>query len=118
MIPFILIAVTTGVVGQLLIKRGLNSLGYLDFSINFISSYLKIFFSPYVFLGCIIYFLAMCFWLYALSKVDLSFAYPFVALSYVLILVVSWGFLGESISLIRWSGVLIICFGVLLVSRS
>ena len=118
MVPFILITVTVGVVGQLLIKKGLNSLSPLDFSVGFLSSYLMIFLSPYVILGSTVYGVAMCLWLYALTKVDLSFAYPFLAFSYVLIIVGSRFFLGESIPLIRWLGVSAICFGVFLISRS
>lgn len=114
----IIISVSLGVVGQFLIKKGLNSLGGLDFSAGLFISYLKIFISPFILLGLLIYFLGVFFWLYALSKVELSFAYPFVSLSYVLILLLSWGFLGESISPLRWAGVVAICFGVFLISRS
>ncbi len=55
---------------------------------------------------------------YTLMKVDLSFAYPFVALSYVIIIITAWLFLGENISLLRLVGVLVICLGVFLISRS
>jgi drug/metabolite transporter (DMT)-like permease len=117
-VPFILIAVTLGVVGQLFIKKGLNALGYVNFSAGLFSAYLRIYLSPFVILGSLLYFFSIFFWLYALSKVDLSFAYPFLALSYVLILFASWWLLGENVSFLRWIGVLIICSGVLLVSKS
>jgi drug/metabolite transporter (DMT)-like permease len=117
-ISFILIAVTIGVVGQVSIKKGLNSLGGLDFSSRIIATYLKILLSPYVILGCLTYFISIFFWLYVLYRVDLSFAYPFLALSYVLVILTSWLFLGEAIPLIRIIGVVVICFGVLLVAKS
>jgi len=117
-LPFILIAVTLGVVGQLFIKIGLNSMGKLDFSSGIILTYMRIYTSPYVISGTFIYVLSVFFWLYALSRVDLSFAYPFLALSYVLILLASFIFLGETIPFMRWIGVLVICFGVYLVSKS
>ena len=117
-ILFILTAVTIGVAGQVFIKIGLNSLGDIDFSKSLIGSYGKIFLSPFIILGTFTYFFSVLFWLYALSKVDLSFAYPFLALSYVLIILVSRCFLGENVSLIRWVGVLVICFGVLLIAKS
>ena len=117
-VPFIVIAVTIGVVGQILIKKGLNLLGDINFSGGFVHSYLKIFFAPYVILGVLTYFCSIFFWLYALSKVDLSFAYPFLALSYVFIVLASQYYLGEIVPFIRWIGVLVICFGVLIVSKS
>lgn len=116
--PFIVIAVAIGIVGQLLVKKGLNSLGNLNFSLGLLETYIKIFLSPLVILGSLTYFASVFFWVYALTKVDLSFAYPFLALSYVLILLCSWVFLGEHIPLIRWVGVVVICLGVLLVARS
>ncbi len=114
----IIIAVLLGVIGQLLSKKGLNLLGNIDFSANLIAGYSKIFFSPYVIMGSLIYVLSVFFWVYSLSKVDLSFAYPFLALSYVLIVLAAWLFLGENIPLLRWIGVLVICFGVFLISKS
>jgi len=115
---FILTSVTLGVVGQIFIKKGLNSLGNIDFSAGLVISYSKIFISPFVILGILVYFMGVFFWLYALSKVDLSFAYPFVSLSYVLVLFASSWFLAESISPLRWAGVAAICLGVFLISRS
>jgi len=117
-ISFILIAVTIGVVGQVSIKKGLNSLEDIDFSSRIIATYLKILLSPYVILGCLTYFISIFFWLYVLSRVDLSFAYPFLALSYVLVILTSWMFLGEAIPFIRVVGVVVICFGVFLVAKS
>jgi drug/metabolite transporter (DMT)-like permease len=107
-----------GVAGQLFIKKGLNLLGNINFASGIVSSYARIFFSPFVFIGISVYFLGVFFWLYALSKVDLSFAYPFVSLSYILVVFSSWWLLGESISMVRWTGILAICLGVFLISRS
>ena len=93
-------------------------LGNVDFSGGILSIYVKILLSPCVFFGGFIYFLSLFIWFYVLSKVDLSFAYPFLALSYVLVLVLSWLVLGESISTLRIAGVLIISGGVILVAMS
>ena len=104
--------------GRYLLRKDLTSLGNLDFSAALVGSFIKIFFSPLVILGISLYFLGVFFWLYALSKVDLSFAYPFVSVSYVLVVLLSWFVLGESISYLRWIGVILICSGVFLISRS
>ena len=115
---YILLSVFIVVLGQLLIKKGLNRLGIVSFSSNVIRTYLRIFLSPYVISGIVTYILSMFLWLYSLTKVDLSFAYPFLALSYALILVFSRIFLHERISPLRIIGVFVICLGVLVVSRS
>ncbi len=117
-IPFIIIAVTLSVAGQLFVKKGINLVGNLEFSSGLFATYLKLFISPYVILGVLIYFSSVFFWLYALTKVDLSYAVPFLALTYVLIIIASWMFLGETIPFIRWVGVMIICLGLYLISKS
>jgi drug/metabolite transporter (DMT)-like permease len=114
----IIISVIIVVAGQVLIKRGLNDFCDLDFSSGLVVAYMKIFLSPFVILGIALYFIAVLFWLYALSKLDLSYAYPFLALTYVLVALASLFFLHEHISILRWIGILAIFFGVILISRS
>lgn len=117
-ILFILLSVFLTATGQVFIKRGLNSLGNVDLTGGILSFYIRVFLSPPVLLGSLLYLISVFSWLYALSKVDLSFAYPFISLSYVLVLFFSWWFLGETVSLLRWAGIFIISFGVFLISRS
>ena len=114
----ILISIMMGAVGQIFIKKGLNDLGGLDFSIGLVSSYARMFFSPSILVGIVVYFCGVFFWLYGLSKVELSYAFPFVSLSYLVVFILSWLFLGENISLLRWIGLATICFGVYMVGRS
>jgi len=49
--------------------------------------------------------------------VDLSFAYPFIGLTYVMVLVLSRFILKEDVNLIRWAGAIIITIGVIVISR-
>ena len=53
-----------------------------------------------------------------LDALDLSLAYPFLALNFVLIAIASRLFLGEAIPALRWGGIAVICFGILLIARS
>lgn len=55
-------------------------------------------------------------WLYVLSKVPVSTAYPFVSLSFVFILLLSKFILKEKVPLRRWGGVLFIIVGVVMVA--
>jgi drug/metabolite transporter (DMT)-like permease len=115
----ILLSTLLGVSGQLILKRGMTVMGEQSISASSLTSVaLRIGTSPWVILGLAIYASGTFFWLVALSRVELSFAYPFASLSYVLILGASWMFLGESVSLLRLAGVVAICLGVLIVSLS
>jgi multidrug transporter EmrE-like cation transporter len=64
------------------------------------------------------YGLSAFLWLVVLSRLDLSYAYPFLALNLVLITLVSWIVLGEMIPTLRWLGLGLICLGVVVVARS
>ncbi len=57
-------------------------------------------------------------WLFVLSRVDVSVAYPFVGLGFVMTMLLGWMFLNEDVGLMRISGTLLIVAGVALVSRS
>ena len=118
-IIYILISVLGGAIGQILLKRGMGSLGPLTLSPSQIWSVLwRMITNPYVVIGLGIYVLSTVFWLAALSRVDLSFAYPFASLSYIIMLIASWSLFKEEITLLRLIGTLVIGVGVLIISRS
>ena len=58
------------------------------------------------------------FWLVALSRVELSYAYPFASLSYVLMLAASWFLFRENITAVRLLGTVVVGIGVFLISTS
>ena len=115
----ILLSTVLGVGGQLLLKRGMTLLGEQSLSpAGLVSVGARMALSPWVILGIMVYVSGTFFWLIALSRVELSFAYPFASLSYVLILASSWLFLGETMNVLRLMGVVAICVGVLIISLS
>jgi multidrug transporter EmrE-like cation transporter len=56
--------------------------------------------------------------LVVLSKVDISFAYPFLGLSFVLVTLYGHFMLDESVNIWRIAGVVLIVSGVSLVAKS
>ena len=115
----ILLSTLLGVSGQLLLKHGMGRMGEQSLAVGRMGDIgLKMATSPWVILGLMVYVSGTFFWLIALSRVELSFAYPFASLSYVLILAAGWALLGETVSLLRLAGVVTICLGVLIISQS
>jgi drug/metabolite transporter (DMT)-like permease len=115
----ILLSTACGVIGQLLLKKAMNQIGVITPTAGGLPSIvLRIAMSPLVIIGLSCYVLGSFFWLIALSRTDLSFAYPFASLSYILAFAGSWYFFGETISTLRLSGLVVIILGVMLVSRS
>jgi drug/metabolite transporter (DMT)-like permease len=85
---------------------------------DFIVYYIKSIFSPFVFSGLVCYAFSMIAWLWVLSRYELSYARPFVALGYIIVTLYSFFFLGENVSWERWLGIGLIIVGVILVAKS
>lgn len=118
-ILYILISVLFSTVGQLLLKGGMNSMGEVTLSFNQIFQTLwRMIINPGVFFGLFIYGVGTIFWLAALSRAELSYAYPFASLSYVIMLAASWMMFDEKITLARIIGTVLICIGVLVIYRN
>jgi drug/metabolite transporter (DMT)-like permease len=74
--------------------------------------------SPLVWTGLAIYGSSVAVWLWILSKVDLSLAYPFVGVSFVVVMLFGVFLLDETVSPLRMIGTLLIAAGCVLVARS
>ena len=118
-IPLILFTVLTNFLSQIMLKKGMAQFTLLAFNAGDILSALpRIMLNIYVVGGLIVMVISMASHLLVLSKVDISFAYPFLGLSFVLI--TAWGYfvLAEPMNLFKLAGVVFIVCGVALVAKS
>ena len=113
----ILLSITSSVAGQTVLKLGVSRPGAEEASAGLVSLVRMIIGSPLVLLGLVFYGIGALAWIAVLSRMDLSYAYPFLALNFVLVTLVSWLVLGESIPALRLVGIAVICVGILLVAR-
>ena len=104
------------VCGQVFIKKGMNEVGSFS-SMPFFDFLLKTINSNWVMLGFLLYIFTSIIWVMILSKVNLSYAYPMLSLSYLLILLLSWAYLNEDIYVEQLVGILLICCGVYLINK-
>lgn len=114
----LLISVTLGSVGQLVLKHGIGKIGGLHGGpgiAGMLAGAVKAIFTPYVFLGFAFYGLSSLLWLNVLSQVKLSTAYPMIAVGYVLVVILSAVFLREKVNPITVAGLVFICLGVSLI---
>lgn len=98
------------VTGQFFLKYGINSLGELEGKDLIVKAILN----PFVWVGMALYGCGMLTWFAVLSKFDLSVAYPALSLGYILVMFISWQFLGETITVQKIFGTLLIIGGVIL----
>lgn len=116
---FILFTVLTNAAAQIMLKRGMIQIGPLSgLNGNAIENLFAIVFQPWVFLGLCIFVVSMASHLFVLSRVQLSFAYPFLSLAYVVVAAYAFFIFGENVGLLRIAGIGLICLGTVLISMS
>lgn len=114
----ILISVSLSAVAQLFLKLGAEQEKVTQAISSGISlKVLEVFLSPYILAGAATYFLGFMVWVRVLSTADLSMAYPFVGLSFVLTAVLGHFVLGEAMTVLKVLGIALIVIGCVLVAR-
>jgi drug/metabolite transporter (DMT)-like permease len=78
----------------------------------------KILFDPWVFSGFLAAFVASFFWMAAMTKFDISFAYPFMSLAFVLVFLLSVVLFHEPVTWQKLTGLALIVAGIIVTSRS
>ena len=115
----ILAGVLLNAAAQLLLKAGTNAVGHFEFSAgNVIPVGLRLALEPHILGGVGCYVLSLVVWIMALSRVEVSIAYPMLSIGYVINAVAAWYLFGESLTALRLTGIGFIVVGVFLVARS
>jgi len=114
----LLISVISAVTGQVLFKKGVLITGEITFKGSMMEELIKLIFNPIVFSGLLFYVVSAVLWLIALSKTTLSFAYPFTALTFALVMLSARVVFQENIPTLRYFGILLICLGIFLSSMA
>jgi drug/metabolite transporter (DMT)-like permease len=115
---FIALTVLFTVYGQLIIKHEIDSVGGIPTDQSAIGYLIKfMFLRPLVLSGLFSAVLASFAWVAALSKFELSYAYPFMSLNFVVVVALSIALFGETLNAYKFIGIALICLGVFVVSR-
>ncbi len=120
MLSILLIGLAFESTGVVLLKKGMTRIGDMDgITISEIFRVCKSgATSPQILLG--VFFEALFFvcLLILMSKSDISFLWPLTGLSFVFATFAAIWFLGESVSAVRWAGVILIVVGAAFISYS
>ncbi|MDP2027063.1 SMR family transporter [Sulfuriferula sp.] len=115
----ILSGVLLNACAQLLLKAGTNSVGTFSFtSDNVWPIGLKLASEPHILGGLTCYVISVVVWIMALSRVEVSLAYPMLSIGYVVNALAAWWLFGEALTIERLVGIGVIIFGVFILARS
>jgi len=116
---FIIVTVVLNAMSQLLMKAGIDKVGQADFSTTKVLSLIgNAAMNPLIILGLLTMTISMGTHLLSLSRFDVSFAFPFISLAYVLVAVWGYFFLGENVNATRIVGIAVILLGTVILARS
>ena len=123
MTPFSFLLVLTGVLlnaaAQLLLKACTNRLGVVSFGRDRLFDMAwQIGTQPHILGGLACYAVSVVVWIMALSRVEVSVAYPMLSIGYVVNALAAWYLFDEALSPMRLAGIGIIIVGVYVVARS
>lgn len=116
---YIFLTIFFTVYGQIILKWRVNKYPKLPAnSSEKLIFIIKMLLDPFIISGFASAFIASLFWMLAMTKFNLSFAYPFMSLSFVIVLILSVLIFKESFTVYKVVGLSFILAGIVITSRS
>ena len=112
-------AICLGVASQLIVKWKMSAFSFNDYETwqeKFMLAF-SMLINPYIIIAISLTLLASVTWMIAMTKFEISYAYPFTLLGLVLVTIFSILFFNESINVFKIAGIIIICIGMVVVSK-
>lgn len=114
-----IISVTLNALAQIALRKTMQTLGtfpqsifdYLYFGYQLISN-------VWFLTGMCFYAISIGLWMAVLGKTEVSLAYPLLSIGYIITAFIGYFFLHENVNLVRVIGLVTICIGIIIISRS
>jgi multidrug transporter EmrE-like cation transporter len=106
------------VAAQLLLRSAMIAIGSVTNREELIASFPAIVSNVKLWLGVSSFVVSTFFWIMALSKFEVSFAYAFLSLGFVFVTIFAFFVFHEHVTPLRVVGIALICVGIICVSRS
>mgnify|MGYP004005758203 CR=1 FL=1 len=116
---YLLLAISFGVVSQLIIKWQMSAFSFNDYETwqdKFTLAF-SMLLNPYIMIALVLTLLAGVTWMIAMTKFEISYAYPFTILGLVFVTIFSVILFGESVNIYKIGGIILIVFGVIIISK-
>jgi undecaprenyl phosphate-alpha-L-ara4N flippase subunit ArnE len=119
-LALVIASVTLSTGGHFTLKAGMDRVGRIGTAqvSKPVSTIARAAREPRIWIGLGLFGVSAIFWLVVLSRVALSLAYPFAALSYVAIVLLDRYVLNEHVPVLRWAGAAVIALGIALIGIS
>ncbi len=116
---FIITGVLLNAAGQLALKASVQGMGAIVFTFDtLVPVGLKLLRQPWLWAGLCCYGISVVVWIMALSRVDVTIAYPMLSIGYVVSAIAAWLLFGEALTPGRLGGIAVIMIGVYILARA
>lgn len=107
-------------IAQITLKLGMSQPSVLQVmgETAFIPLFKAIITNFYVIAGLGLYFSSAAVWLFVLAKLDVSIAYPFVGIGFIITMLLAYFINGEPLTVMKVAGTIMITTGILLISKA
>jgi multidrug transporter EmrE-like cation transporter len=118
LVSLIVLSVCLSALAQICFKSGMSSTTVHAALAKgvFAESILAVGFNAHVLVGFGLYAFSAILWLWVLARTQLSLAYPFVSLGFVLTMLAGAWLFGESLTVAKIAGTALVCCGVALLA--
>ena len=116
---YLLLSIILGVGSQLIIKWKMSAFSFDNYETwqEKFSLAFSMLLNPYIIIALVLTLLAGVTWMIAMTKFEISYAYPFTLLALVLVTIFSVIFFGESINIYKLIGIIFIIIGIVVISK-
>jgi len=116
---YLLLSIFLGVGSQLIIKWKMSAFSFDDYETwqEKFSLAFSMLLNPYIIIALVLTLLAGVTWMIAMTKFEISYAYPFTLLALVLVTIFSVLFFDESFNIYKLMGIVFIILGIIVISK-
>ena len=117
---YIFLSIFFAVCSQLIIKWKMSAFSINNIGDTIIDKFLFAFsmlFNPWIMMSIIFTLLSGLSWMIAMTKFEISYAYPFTILGFIAVMVLSYFLFGENLNLYKIIGTVFIIIGILIISK-
>ncbi len=107
------------VYGQLVLKWQMTGVGSLPQGpAEKVVFLLRLLLNPWILSGMFAAFLASMAWMAAMTRLEMSYAYPFMSLAFVIVMIFGVVFLGEALNFAKFAGTALVILGLVTIARA
>jgi len=114
-----IISVTLNALAQIALRKTMQTLGTFPQSIfDYLNFGYQLILNAWFITGMCLYAISIGLWMAVLGKTEVSLAYPLLSIGYIITAFIGYFFLHENVNLLRIIGLITICIGIIIISRS